>query len=126
MHNLWNTASTTMRSHPQFVKLVALGFIEVTEQGRAGNAEWRRPSKYRITYRHVDRANPTHEWRRISEDEAAMIAKGARRSGSNPVRNKPKKPTKKNRKPHPESVVHPARGKRTEKPVFHTAETASY
>jgi hypothetical protein len=109
---------------PAIREVVALGFLEVTEQGRAGNAEWRRPSKYRLTYRHVDRANPTHEWHRISEADAAVIAKEARRSGSNPpVRNKLKKPTKKNRKPHPESVVKPAPGKRSEKPVFHTTET---
>jgi hypothetical protein len=65
-------------------ELVALGFIEVTEQGCAGNAEFRSPSKYRVTYRHVDRANPTDEWRRIkTDDEATMIAQGARRKGTN-------------------------------------------
>ena len=113
---------------PAIRELVALGFIEVTEQGRAGNAEWRRPSKYRITYRHIDRANPTHEWRRIGEDEAAMIAKGARRSGSNspPMSGQlVKKPPKKNRKPLAKSAAQLAGGKRSEKPAFHTAETAS-
>src|SRR5262249_51825691 len=29
---------------------VALGFLEVTEQGRAGNAEFRSPNKFRLTY----------------------------------------------------------------------------
>jgi hypothetical protein len=64
--------------------LVALGLIEVTEQGRAGNAEFRTPSKYRITYRHADRANPTDEWNRITEEDAAIIAKAARQPHSNP------------------------------------------
>jgi hypothetical protein len=77
---------------PAIREVVALGFLEVTEQGRSGNAEWRRPSKYRLTYRHVDRANPTHEWRRITVNDAAVIAKEARRSVA---RSKPKKLVKK-------------------------------
>jgi hypothetical protein len=41
---------------PALSLLVALGFIEITEIGRAGNAEWRRPSRYRLTFR--DAAEP--------------------------------------------------------------------
>jgi hypothetical protein len=107
---------------PAIRELVALGFIEVTEQGRAGNAEWRRPSKYRLTYRHVDRANPTHEWRRISEADAATIVKEARRSDA---RSKPKRTTKKNRKPLAVSAVALPPETASENLVFHTAETAS-
>jgi hypothetical protein len=60
-------------------ELEALGFIEVTERGRAGNAEWRRPSLYRLTYHYVDRAAPTNEWERIqTQEEAAVIARAAR------------------------------------------------
>jgi hypothetical protein len=44
-------------------ELVTLGFIEVTEEGRAGNADWRRPNKFRLTYRSVGNARPTHEWK---------------------------------------------------------------
>jgi hypothetical protein len=74
---------------PAIRELVALGFIEVAEQGQGGNAEFRRPSKYRITYRDKDRANPTHEWRRIKTDEEAiLIAKEARQAVS---RRRPKK-----------------------------------
>jgi hypothetical protein len=66
---------------PAIREAAALGFLEVTERGRAANAE--SPSKYRLTYRHVGRANATDEWRQIkTDDEAAMIAKGARRTGS--------------------------------------------
>jgi hypothetical protein len=68
---------------PAIRELIALGFVEVTEAGRAGNAEWRRPNRFRLTYRQANRAAPTDEWRRISEDDAVMIAKGARRPGSN-------------------------------------------
>jgi hypothetical protein len=46
---------------PALRELQALGFIEITEQGRAGNREFRRPNKYRITYRHIGRADPTNE-----------------------------------------------------------------
>src|SRR5271156_5675424 len=35
---------------PAIREVVALGFVEVTERGRAGNREYRRPSKYRLTY----------------------------------------------------------------------------
>ena len=35
---------------PAIREAVALGFVEVTVRGRAGNAEFRAPSKYRLTY----------------------------------------------------------------------------
>jgi hypothetical protein len=66
---------------PAIRECCALGFLEVTERGRAGNAEFRQPSKYRLTYRHVDRANSTDEWRRIAAvEQAEQIALAARRS----------------------------------------------
>src|SRR5581483_5219485 len=75
---------------PAIREVTALGFVEITEDGRAGNADWRRPNLFRLTYRHVDRANPTNEWHRITEDEAHMIAKGARRQGRKSVGRKQK------------------------------------
>jgi hypothetical protein len=70
---------------------VALGFLEITEQGRAGNAEFRTPNKFRLTYIYSGYPNPTHEWRRVETDEqAAMLAQEARR----PIRS-----ARKNRKP---------------------------
>ena len=66
---------------PALREVCALGFIEITEQGRAGNAEWRRPNKFRLTYRHTGRADQTDEWRRITTvEEATMIAQRARAS----------------------------------------------
>jgi hypothetical protein len=64
---------------PAIRELVSLGFLEVVERGRGGNAAWRRPSKYRLTYRKTDGEPPTNEWRLITKEEAAMIAAGARR-----------------------------------------------
>jgi hypothetical protein len=62
---------------PAIREAVALGFAQITEAGRAGNAEFRRPSLYRLTYRHTKTA-PTDEWRKIGEDDAAAIAWAAR------------------------------------------------
>ena len=57
----------------------ALGFVEITVKGRAGNAEYRAPSLYRLTYKPTDRAEPTHEWRKIKTVvEAKRVAQEAR------------------------------------------------
>lgn len=66
--------------HPAILELVALGFVEVTEPGRAGNAEWRRPAKYRLTYRHTEDGPPTNDWKRFSSHkESVAAAKNARK-----------------------------------------------
>jgi hypothetical protein len=63
--------------------LCALGFVEVTERGRAGNGEFRRPHKFRLTYRHLNRSEPTHEWRTIkTEEEAKTVAEKNRTPGA--------------------------------------------
>ncbi|MEW6438815.1 MAG: hypothetical protein AB1508_16780 [Pseudomonadota bacterium] len=67
---------------PAIRELQALGFIEVTERGCGGNADFRQPSLYRLTYRHADNqaGDGTHEWRQIaSAKEAETLAKKARR-----------------------------------------------
>jgi len=57
----------------------ALGFVECTEKGSGGNAEWRKPSLWRLTYRHNHRGDrddpgnfPTHEWEKIGSVDAAL------------------------------------------------------
>ena len=62
---------------PAIREVVALGFVEITEPGRAGNAEWRRPSLFRLTYRNTKYA-PTNEWEKITEEQAELIARTAR------------------------------------------------
>src|SRR6516165_10401669 len=65
---------------PALQETVALGFAEITEHGRAGNAEFRSPHKFRLTYFHVGRAPPTNEWQRIKTvEEAQALATAARR-----------------------------------------------
>jgi hypothetical protein len=62
-------------------ELVALGFLEITRHGVAGNAEHRESNLFRLTYLHAERAKPTDEWRRIkTTEEAERIAKTARKS----------------------------------------------
>jgi hypothetical protein len=64
---------------PGLREVCALGFVEITERGRAGNAEWRRPSLYRLTYKAVGNAKPTDEWKNIrTMEEANRIARDAR------------------------------------------------
>jgi len=59
----------------------ALGFAQVTVRGHGGNAEYRIPNKFRLTYRPTDSAGPTDEWKRFSTiEEAKQIALAARKS----------------------------------------------
>ena len=62
---------------PALREVVALGFVEITEKGCAGNAEWRSPNYFRLTYRDTnDRRQPTHDWRTVTSVETATsIAK---------------------------------------------------
>jgi len=66
----------------------ALGFITV-KPGRGGNSEFYNPSKYELTYRHIqyhrygDIIEPTNDWKRIKTvEEAQQIAKTARQEKS--------------------------------------------
>lgn len=70
---------------PALCELEALGFIEITDPGRAGNAEFRRPAKYRLTYKDAYREPPTHDWKRIeTKEQAERLAKHARTNRSRP------------------------------------------
>jgi hypothetical protein len=70
---------------PGMRETVALGFLEVTQRGRAGNAEHRAPNLFRLTYRPSVgvQGDGSHEWRRIkSTEEAEEIAAAARKAKS--------------------------------------------
>lgn len=65
---------------PAVREAAALGFIEVTEKGRAGNAEFRSPSLFRLTFV-PQRYGNTHEWRKIATmEDAEHLAREARRT----------------------------------------------
>jgi hypothetical protein len=68
---------------PAVRELEMLGLAEVTERGRAGNAEFRTPNRFRITYRYTDHAPSTDEWKRIATLEQAQgLAEAARSRAS--------------------------------------------
>ena len=74
---------------PAIREVEALGFVEVTQRGCGGNANFKQPSMYRLTYRPAEGApsDGSHEWRRITDlSTAAALAEQAR----NPTRQKQK------------------------------------
>jgi len=62
---------------PAIREVVALGFVKITEAGRAGNADWRKPTLFRLTFRNT-KYTPTNEWQKITEEQAKAIARTAR------------------------------------------------
>jgi hypothetical protein len=97
---------------PAIRECEALGFIEVTQRGRAGNAEFRRPNHFRLTYIYAAGPPPTHEWRKIETmDEAKMRARNARHPRDQKQKSNGGNRTKR-------SV-----GNRTTNARFHSAET---
>jgi predicted nucleic acid-binding Zn ribbon protein len=70
-------------------QLKALGFIEVTEQGCAGNADECQPNQYRLTFLPAEGVpgKGSNEWKRIAPEDAKRIANGAYRTpGDGPCR----------------------------------------
>jgi len=64
---------------PAVREVVALGFVEITEQGQAGVGDHRRATRYRITYCETSPKGRSHEWRRIeTTEEADAVARAAR------------------------------------------------
>jgi hypothetical protein len=77
---------------PAVREVEALGFARVTERGTAGNADFRSPNKFALTYRATKDAPASDDWNRIKTiEEAQAVARAARK----PIR----RPPKKNRKP---------------------------
>lgn len=95
--------------YPAIQEVVALGFVEITEQGVAGSAEFRKPNLFRLTYRNSAglRGDGTHEWMKITEEEAPLIAAAAR--SAKPIQKQNLKYEKRQssvRKPHREAALH--------------------
>ena len=65
---------------PGVREVCALGFARITQVGRAGNGEWRRPTKFSLTHLPTkDNPKPTEDWKRIKTfEEATAIARSAR------------------------------------------------
>jgi hypothetical protein len=50
---------------------VWLGFVDVTEKGRAAPEDFGRPNLFRLTYLPTKSAGPTDEWQKITSEEMA-------------------------------------------------------
>jgi hypothetical protein len=90
---------------PAIRELVALGFVQITRPGCAGNAEYRQPTLYRLTYRHCgSHRETTDEWRQIKTiEEAKAIAERARGKQSERRPKTKLHPWKPGAKPPPET-----------------------
>jgi hypothetical protein len=71
---------------PAIREVAALGFVEITDAGRAGNADWRKPNLFRLTFRNTKYA-PTNEWQKVSEEQAKPIARTARMASPQKTKN---------------------------------------
>ncbi len=77
---------------PGIRECVALGFIEITERGRAGNAEFRTPNLFRLTYKPTRVEGPTDDWRIVGSIEGAdALARSARKASPQNLRPKKRK-----------------------------------
>jgi hypothetical protein len=50
---------------PALHELTLLGFLEITEEGVAGKGIWRKPNRFRLTYRSAFGKPPTNEWKTL-------------------------------------------------------------
>ena len=68
---------------PAINEAIALGFLEITECGTAGNRESRSPNKFRLTYRPAKGfpGDGSHQWRLFSSIEDAMNTAWHARTG---------------------------------------------
>jgi hypothetical protein len=59
---------------------VALGLLEIMQLGCAGNADFKAPNRYRLTYINSLDIMPTHEWRKLKTVEDAQAAANVARA----------------------------------------------
>ena len=101
-------------------ELEALGFIEITERGCAGNANFGKANKFRLTYRPAEgvSSDGSHEWRRIKTIEEAILAQktshkppleNVAKQGGRRVKNKNSAHVSGGEPPHASSPNHPTK-----------------
>jgi hypothetical protein len=76
---------------PAIRELVSLGFVEITQKGRGGNADFRRESRYRLTYLWRAPNVATHEWRKVQTMDEAEDLRDAARAEKQPQYTRPRK-----------------------------------
>lgn len=117
---------------PALRELEALGFIEITQHGRGGNAEYRVPNYFRLTYEPTA-WNRTNDWKRYPacadrDADAEMMAKAvhaartARQSRDHAVVNRARKLAQKNPEPVRKTHTGPGAGNPHRKPKIPGAE----
>ena len=95
---------------PAIRECVALGFLEITEHGRAGNGDFRKANRFRVTYLTRRGAAASNEWQKIvTEEEARCLALAARAAPSPDIDSSGETPTVKRRR---SSGENPHRGPR--------------
>jgi hypothetical protein len=91
---------------PAMREAIALGFAECTRHGRAGNADNRTPSLWRLTYAHPrDGVERTHDWKRIKTMEQAKAVARDARAAKDPQAVRFGKNRNQYRKPAPKPVL---------------------
>lgn len=102
---------------PAISEFVALGFVEITRKGSAGNAGYRQPTLYRLTYRHAGSdKRVTDDWRRIKTiEDADTLAEAARKRGASDRRSVGRAKIK---SPVMESITGASDGERTNRSRF--------
>ncbi|MGC1358636.1 MAG: hypothetical protein WA851_23095 [Xanthobacteraceae bacterium] len=75
---------------PAIREAVALGFLKIRQSGRAGNADFRRPNSFELTYLSTQ-IGPTDDWAKIAEADAEVIAVAARSAASEKTKNQCRK-----------------------------------
>lgn len=90
---------------PAIREVAALGFVEITEQGRGGNAEYRKASLYRLTYRPTDNAQQTDDWRKVETIDDALALKRLSRKTESRCGKPTPKPVRKIHTEKPKSPV---------------------
>ena len=92
---------------------IALGFVELTEHGRTGSPDYRRPRLFRLTYLPTNKGekwiDPTNEWRSIETiDDAQKRAQAARRAPASRSKTSIKSIVRKTHFSVPETVLKPS------------------
>jgi hypothetical protein len=75
---------------PAIREAVALGFIKIRQNGRAGNADFRRPNIFELTYLRTQ-IGATDDWAKIAEADAEGIALAARSAACKKTENQCRK-----------------------------------
>jgi hypothetical protein len=109
---------------PAIRELEALGFIEITQRGKASAGEHRHPNYFRLTDRPTKAEPATDDWKRIKTAEIARtIARAARQASAKPSKRPHQKSFSQCRKPSLEPVTETITG--TAKfPVMETITTS--